>query len=299
MARPVEADVVLACGEHLPAVDVWIVIDVLRATTVITRWFELGGGDLYPVASTHEARELTQRLSSGEGTTRPLLMGEENAIPPEGFDLGNSPLDLSREIVRSHPCGVMSTSNGTVALLSAAATGTPGIAACVRNASAALDHALSIGPRVGLLCAGRRRRPAWDDTLCAGLILDELKRDHPEVLLADSARLALLTWQSSQGRLLESMRTADHAVFLDRIGYGPDIDFACEQDAASVVPLLHEEPEGNGMRAVLRAVLGNAKPRAQKPAPGPETEDFTPLLQYAQEEADTAHFFLGKNRRKG
>ena len=299
MARPVEADVVLACGEHLPAVDVWIVIDVLRATTVITRWFELGGGDLYPVASTREARELTSRLSSGEGATRPLLMGEENAIPPEGFDLGNSPLDLSREIVRSHPCGVMSTSNGTGALLAAAATGTPVIAACVRNASAALDHALSIGPRLGLLCSGRRRRPAWDDTLCAGLILDELKKEHPEVLLADSARLALLTWQSSRGRLLESMRTADHAVFLDRIGYGPDIDFACEQDAASVVPLLHEEPEGDGMRAVLRAVPGNAKPRAPKPAPGPETEDFAPLLQYAQEEGDTAHFYLGKNRRKG
>ena len=44
MAKPIEADVVLSCGEHLPAVDVWMVIDVLRATTVIVRWFELGGG---------------------------------------------------------------------------------------------------------------------------------------------------------------------------------------------------------------------------------------------------------------
>ncbi|MCR4817518.1 MAG: 2-phosphosulfolactate phosphatase [Fretibacterium sp.] len=299
MARPVEADVVLACGEHLPAVDVWIVIDVLRATTVITRWFELGGGDLYPVASTTEARELTSRLSSEEGMSRPLLMGEENAIPPEGFDLGNSPLDLSREIIRAHPCGVMSTSNGTIALLSAAATGTPVIAACVRNASAALDHALSVGQRLGLLCAGRRRRPAWDDTLCAGLILNELRKIHPEVILADSARLALLAWQSSQGHLLESMRTADHAVFLDRIGYGEDIDFSCEQNVASIVPLLYEEPEGDGMRAILRAVLGNARQYPPQPTPGPEPEDFTPLLQYAYEEGDTAHFFLGKNRRKG
>ncbi|MCR5346558.1 MAG: 2-phosphosulfolactate phosphatase [Fretibacterium sp.] len=298
MARPVEADVVLACGEHLPAVDVWLVIDVLRATTVITRWFELGGGDLYPVASTREARELARRLSSEEGTP-PLLMGEENAIPPEGFDLGNSPLDLSRECVRSHPRAVMSTSNGTVALLSAAATGVPVIAACVRNASAALDHALSIGPRLGLLCAGRRKRPAWDDTLCAGLILNELRESHPEVLLADSARLALLTLQSSQGRLSESMRSADHAVFLERIGYGPDVDFACEQDAASVVPLLHEEPEGNGMRAILHAVPGNTRPRPPRPAPEPEPDDFVQLLQYAQEEGNEAHFFLGKNKRKG
>ncbi|MBR1672623.1 MAG: 2-phosphosulfolactate phosphatase [Fretibacterium sp.] len=301
MPRPVEADVVLACGEHLPAVDVWIVIDVLRATTVITRWFELGGGDLYPVASTSAARELARSLSSAGGAA-PLLMGEENAIPPEGFDLGNSPLDLSHELVRSHPCAVMSTSNGTVSLLAAAATGTPVIAACVRNASAALEHALSIGPRLGILCAGRRRRPGWDDTLCAGLILNELKARHPEVLLADSARLALLAWRSSSGGLLESMRTADHAIFLDRIGYGADIDFACEQDAAFVVPMLHEEPEGDGMRAVLRAVVNTARPRPSPSAPEPESginpDPFAPLLQYAQDKDEKQYFFLGGEARK-
>ena len=72
MAKPIEADVVLSCGEHLPAVDVWMVIDVLRATTVIVRWFELGGGDLFPVGSVEAARRLARALAS-EGAA-PLLM---------------------------------------------------------------------------------------------------------------------------------------------------------------------------------------------------------------------------------
>ena len=307
MAKTIEADVVLSCGEHLPAVDVWMVIDVLRATTVIATWFELGGGDLYPVSSTTAARRLARELS--EGGSAPLLMGEENAIPPQGFDLGNSPLDLNHELIKTHSCAVMATTNGTGALLDAASTGAPVVVACARNATAALDHALSLGSRIGILCAGRKRRPAWDDTLCAGLILDELKKRAPGLLLADSARLALLSWQTCGG-LHASMATADHAVFLDKIGYGPDIAFACQQDAASVAPVLHEEPEGDGMRAVLRNAAGSVRPTpsaletlAPPPPPAPVSADrFAPLLQYTQDLPTTQehpqYFFLGGEGRR-
>ena len=93
-----EADLVFNCGEddYLPAVDVWIVIDVLRATTVMTRWFELGGTELYPVKTPDDARKLVSDLKA-RGSS-PLLMGEVNGLPPEGFDLGNSPIELNYEL---------------------------------------------------------------------------------------------------------------------------------------------------------------------------------------------------------
>ena len=69
MAKPVEADVVLSCSEHLPTVDVWLVIDVLRATTVIVRWFELGGRELYPTDTPDAARRLAHDLEVGIGTS--------------------------------------------------------------------------------------------------------------------------------------------------------------------------------------------------------------------------------------
>ena len=295
MAKPVEDDVVLSCSERLPTVDVWLVIDVLRATTVIVRWFELGGRELYPTDSPDVARRLAHDLEQ-EGQ-KPLLIGEENAIAPQGFDLGNSPLDLTRELATAYACAVMATTNGTKALLRAAETGVPVFAACIRNASSALGCALSRGSRIGLLCSGRKGRPAWDDTLCAGLLLCLLQRQHPGLRLADSARLALLTW---------------HAVFLDRVGYGADIAFACIPDASEAVLELHETPDGDGMRAVLRRVPSDAMgprlrtaPPLPEPAPigPPRTERapaapnrFATLLQYAKSDAD--HLFLGGNRHK-
>ena len=102
-----EVDVVFSSADYLPSADVWIVIDVLRATTMITRWFELGGGELYPVKSPDDARNFVAELR--ERGLSPLLMGEVNGIPPEGFDLGNSPLELSQKILAEHSCGVMST----------------------------------------------------------------------------------------------------------------------------------------------------------------------------------------------
>ena len=250
MAKPIEIEAVLSYGERLPAVDVWLVIDILRASTVMVRWFELGGGDLYPSDSVEEARATVRRLTS-EGHT-PLLMGEQNGVPPQGFDVGNSPLELTPEVIQAHSCAVMATTNGTRSLHRAASSGVPVFVACARNAAASLNAALAKGSRLGIFCAGREGRPAWDDALCAGLLIDAL-RDFLPVRLADGARLALLTWRSSLN-LHASLSTADHAVFLKGIGFGEDIAFASHIDADRSVPelLRLERPDGQGADIVLR-----------------------------------------------
>jgi len=184
----------------------------------------------------------------------PILMGEQNAIAPLGFDLGNSPLEITKELVQKNPCAVMATTNGTAAILKAASTGVPVLAACARNALAALSTALSKGRRIGILCSGRKSRPAWDDTLCAGLLIACLTERFPGIHLADSGRLALLAWKDSKD-FKSSLRTANHAIFLEKIGYGDDVAFAGEINVTRVVPELYELPEGDGMRAVLRAAI--------------------------------------------
>lgn len=255
MAESYEADLVFSCGEgnYLPSADVWLVIDVLRATTVITRWFELGGTELYPVKTPDDARELVQELKD-RGST-PLLMGEVNGIPPEGFDAGNSPIELTYDIVRGHYCGVMSTTNGTVALLEAASTGCPVIAASFRNYSACLDYALTIGKRIGFLCSGRKSRPSWEDTLCAGAIIERLG-ERGEVLISDSARMSLTLWQNRDVNLEKFIRLSTHAKYLEQIGYNDDISFSCQSDVSTVVPVLSES-EGHN---VLQSISGSARP---------------------------------------
>ena len=267
MSDRYEADVVFSCGEDnfLPDVDVWIVIDVLRATTVMTRWFELGGQELYPVKTPDDARKLVETLKA-RGSS-PLLMGEVNGLPPAGFDLGNSPTELNYSVVQEHYCGVMSTTNGTVALCQAASTGSPVLAASMRNYSAVLDYALTLGSRVGLLCSGRKKRPSWEDTLCAGAIVEEFLT-RGEVYMSDSAKMALTLWQTRGENLVDCVMKSEHAVYLEQIGFGTDIDFCCKLDEATVVPMLVTE-EG---RNILRSVSGSARPyHRNHEVPAPET----------------------------
>jgi 2-phosphosulfolactate phosphatase len=224
---------------------------------MMVSWFAAGGAELYPAVSVDAARTLAERLK-GEGR-KPLLMGEQNAVAPQGFDLGNSPLSVTPEMISKYSCAVMATTNGTKAIAKAASTGTPVLVACARNAFAALDLALSKGSRVGIFCSGRKGRPAWDDTLCAGLLIALLKEHFPDARLADSSRLALLAWSEPKD-FKSSLKAADHAVFLEKIGYGDDIAFAAEIDAVRVVPELHELPDGNEMRLVLRPGMIPEKP---------------------------------------
>jgi 2-phosphosulfolactate phosphatase len=256
MSKFIEVETVLSYNEHLPAVDVWLVVDILRASTTMVSWFAAGGAELYPVATIDAARSLAERLKR-EGE-KPLLMGEENAVAPQGFGLGNSPLSITPEVIRKYSCAVMATTNGTKAISKAASTGTPVLVACARNASAALDLALTFtlikGRRVGIFCSGRKGRPAWDDTLCAGLLIALLKERFPDARLADGSRLALLAWSESED-LRSSLKVADHAVFLEEIGFGDDIAFAAEINAVRVVPELHALPDGNDEQMEKRAVL--------------------------------------------
>ena len=281
MREKYEADLVFAGGggkNYLPSADLWMVIDVLRATTVMTRWFELGGTELYPVKSPDEARNLVGELKA-RGSS-PLLMGEVNGIPPEGFDMGNSPLDLNYDIIREHYCGVMSTTNGTGALLEAESSGCPVMAVSLRNYSACVDYALTIGTRVGILCSGRKGRPSWEDTLCAGAVIEDLLR-RGEVIMSDSARIALTLWQNSGNDTESCVRKSNHAQYLTQIGYSKDISFACEVDSSTVVPMLAENEE----RTVLRAVSGSARPYHRENIPQKKADPFEELLAYTRKKA--------------
>ena len=289
MSDAFEADVVFSCGEdnYLPSVDVWLVIDVLRATTVMSRWFELGGTELYPVKTPDDARYLVQELKA-RGSS-PLLMGEVNGLPPEGFDLGNSPVALDYDIIRQHYCGVMSTTNGTVALCQAASTGSPVLAVSLRNASACLDYALTLGKRVGLLCSGRKRRPSWEDTLCAGAVIEEFT-SRGEVMLSDSANIALTVWQNRGDSIEACVKKSNHAMYLEQIGFEHDITFACRHDSATVVPMLVRENSHD----ILRSVAGSARPyprrfessipqaRISRPEALRKTDPFEELLTYTK-----------------
>jgi len=232
------ADVVLSPREDLPGADCWLVIDILRATTTMCAFFEAGGSRLYPCESVEEGLALREKMA-GEGN-KMLLMGERNALPPPGFDLGNSPLELSPSLLASRPAAVMATTNGTRALLKASAAGVPVYAVCARNAEATVRAALETGDRIGILCAGLHGRAALDDTACAGILVEHLVSSGAADLM-DGAQMALSVWREGGRRLSSLLERSVHGMRLLSLGFAADVAYAAKIDASMAVIRLYNE----------------------------------------------------------
>ena len=120
------------------------VIDVLRATSTIVEALANGARSVYPAATMDDAVRLAQSL----GRKEVLLCGERGSRKIEGFDLGNSPLEFTREAVADKVV-VMTTTNGTPALV-AGSTADRCVVASFLNLSAAA-RGKSRRPRPGRL----------------------------------------------------------------------------------------------------------------------------------------------------
>jgi 2-phosphosulfolactate phosphatase len=164
-----------------------VVIDVIRATSTICQALAAGYARAFCVAEVDDARALREAL--GEG----VLGGERKAVRIPGFDLGNSP----REYVE--PVGetlVLSTTNGTRAVVAAAQRCERVLVASLMNLDAVVDAARNAGDDVVVVCAGVQGTLALDDAFVAGRIVELLGWDRTDAAEA-AARLAT-TWSGAE-----------------------------------------------------------------------------------------------------
>ncbi len=145
------------------------VIDILRAGTTMCAALHHGARAVVPVPSTEEALRLAQTLGSGDT----LLAGERNCVPIPGFHLGNSPREMLPEVVRGKTI-IMTTTNGTAALLATAGAAEVHIAGAVNLsiAAARAHEAWVSGENLLIICAGREHRFALDDAYTAGRLVE-------------------------------------------------------------------------------------------------------------------------------
>ncbi len=100
-----------------------VVIDVLRASTTIIHALAAGCTCVRPCLEIEEARALAGSMRAG----RVLLGGERDGAALAGFDFGNSPREYTPQVCKGKTL-VLTTSNGTRALLRAATPASPGSA---------------------------------------------------------------------------------------------------------------------------------------------------------------------------
>ncbi len=166
-----------------------VVIDVLRATTMMTHALAAGCREVFPCLEIDDARSLAASLP--EGTA--LLAGERKGVPIEGFDLGNSPRSCTPAKCQGKAL-IITTTNGTRALIAAVGAshvlvaGFVNLTATVKRIADLLNKA----PKrvVHIVCAGTDGEVSFEDTLVAGRIVDLIRTQHPDAPMNDAARIA-------------------------------------------------------------------------------------------------------------
>ena len=197
-----------------------VVVDVLRATSTIAQALAAGYRRVLCCAEIDEARALRKRL--GEG----VLAGERRAAAIPGFDLGNSP----REFLE--PRGetlILSTTNGTRAIVAAAANAETVLVGSLLNLDAVVSAALEAGTDVEVVCAGVDGRFTLDDAYCAGRIADLLAGER-----SDGAEAAVRI-AGSFASALEGLRASENP-FHDELG--EDVDWCACENVLTVAPRL-------------------------------------------------------------
>lgn len=234
--RRVRVYLVPACLSPAALVDgVAVVIDVLRATTTIVHALAAGCTAVRPIGEVEEARRTANSLPAG----KVLLAGERGGLKLPDFDLGNSPSEYVPSRCKDTTL-ILTTSNGTHALLRAAAAARVFVGAFV-NYSAVCEQLLMTERHVHLVCAGDEGEPCLEDTLLAGAFVETLCA-HGEVALNDAARLAWDSFENNRTILRMAMEASSGGERLCALGYSADIAAAARIDAFNFVPELQREP---------------------------------------------------------
>ncbi|MFV0507037.1 MAG: 2-phosphosulfolactate phosphatase [Bacteroidales bacterium] len=209
-----------------------VVVDVLRASSVICTALANGAKNIHPVLSTNEAFERLRNINA----KNTLLVGERNALPINGFDLGNSPLLFTKEVVKNKSL-IMTTSNGTRAIRNAQGADCLYIASFL-NAGATIER-LTQHQDIIILCSGTNGEFALEDSLCAGLIAFELTRN--QYKLSDAALAMSSLYISQKDHLQDFASRGRHYQYLLSLGLQPDLDYCFNINIINIIPRLHKD----------------------------------------------------------
>jgi 2-phosphosulfolactate phosphatase len=207
---------------ELRAVDVAVVVDVLRATSTATQALAAGYRRVLCAETTEHALALR----------RPgrVLAGERHCVKPSGFDQGNSPTEA---IDRRGEELVLATTNGAPTIVLAAKRTPKVLLGCLLNLEAVVRALL---PRAGLdvqiVCAGTDGAVALEDVYVAGRICDGLPGNRTDAaLVAQGVARAFETPIDALGA------SADAAV-LRRAGLAADIAVCARESDLDTVAVV-------------------------------------------------------------
>ena len=212
-----------------------VVIDVLRATTTIACALYNGAEAVQTFSSVNK---LVSQSNSWPVKSR-LLLGERGGKRLDGFDLGNSPVSVTKDIVKGKRL-FMSTTNGTRSLERVIDAKNLFTLALPNRLAVAKTLVKIQAEDVLIVGSGWEGSYSLEDSLAAGALAQILLQMSPgeSFLINDEINAALSLWDYWKTNPEGCLRKASHGQRLMGLG-NHDADFKCcaELDTLNIVPM--------------------------------------------------------------
>lgn len=201
-----------------------VVIDILRATTTICVAFANGAKEILPVAKPEEAASMQQMGW--------IAAAERQGETVDGFDLGNSPQDYTKERVGGQKIA-LTTTNGTRALQMSSAAKHVWVGSFL-NIKTLSDTLRADNSDVLLFCAGWKDKFNLEDTVFAGAVACLLAETFS---ITDDATLAAMDlYQQAEADLPGYLQKASHMNRFKSLHIESDLDACLKTNTLNVLP---------------------------------------------------------------
>ena len=206
-----------------------LVVDILRATTVISTAFHYGISELIPASSVEQAKQYMNK----EGY---IVAAERNAESIEGIPFGNSPFQYMNDDVKNKRL-VLTTTNGTKSIKLASKHEV--ISASFVNLDAVYNFIIKSEKDVIILCSGWKGLVNMEDSIFAGILSDKLLKTNEFQSKCDSVLASVAIKRDAGNNLFSYLENSAHRNRLKHLNMEEDTKFCLNPTFTSeVIPIL-------------------------------------------------------------
>lgn len=210
-----------------------VAIDVFRATTVITTALYNGAKRMKAFRTIEELLKFKEYYNEEDIITG----GERNIVKIEGFNLGNSPLEYTKDVVNEKEI-LFTTSNGTVAIEKSKTAKDLYIMSFL-NINAVTKVLLNCEGDLLFVCSGTGKTFSMEDVLCASVCIDFLT-SVKEMQLTDAARFTRDFYRNSEKDILGIIEKSTNYNILKERGCSDDTEYALTLNLLDTVPFYRD-----------------------------------------------------------
>jgi 2-phosphosulfolactate phosphatase len=221
-----------------------VIVDVLRATSTMLVALANGAKEIIPAESVTTAAKIAKGIGKSG-----LLCGERGGKIIEGFALGNSPFEYTKEAVKNKSL-IFSTTNGTVSMHKARYAKNFVLASFL-NISVVAEYLNILNEDFTIICSGKLNNFCLEDFVFSGALISKLfklgkNKNRYEISDTEIAAKTLsksLVYVSSElnkQKITDMLNISEHGSYLKSLGFESDLEFCSGIDTYPYLPVLNK-----------------------------------------------------------